>query len=205
MTTRLGIFRSFLIKPCLWCVSICLLIFINSCSNTKYLAQNQALLISNTIRLKGDYLTKTEKENIRNDLNSSSILLQTPNYKTLGIARIGLWLYNHYDSTKESSRLLGWLINKNWLKPPVIYDSNQARKTAQNMEDYLVNQGYFRASTHYEAHIKKQKASVTYFVNTGKNFLINQVSYDIQDSLMRKLVIADTPQSLLHQGVPYKT
>jgi len=70
----------------LWCVCTSI---ITSCSNTKYLAQHQALLVSNTVKLKGEYLTKTEKENIRNDLNSSSILLQTPNYKTLGIARMG--------------------------------------------------------------------------------------------------------------------
>jgi len=205
MKGKLYFFRLNLIGPGLWFVCACIIMFITSCSNTKYLAQNQALLVKNTIRLKGEYLTKTEKENIRNDLNSSSILLQTPNYKTLGIARVGLWLYNHYDSSKESSRLLGWLINKNWLKPPVIYDSGLARRTAQNMEDYLINQGYFRATANYEAHIRKQKASVTYLVNTGKNFLINQIRYDIQDSLIRRIVEADTSQSLLHKGIPYKT
>ncbi|MCL6524603.1 MAG: BamA/TamA family outer membrane protein [Thermoflavifilum sp.] len=184
---------------------ICWALMVASCSNTKYLAQNQALLISNEIRLKGENLTKNERENIRNDLSSSSILLQAPNYKTLRIARIGLWLYNHVDTTGKGNRLLSWLINKNWLKPPVIYDSNQTHKTVENMLDYLINQGYFRATVNDQVHIRKQKARVTYLVNTGKNFLINQISYRISDTAIRKIVLADTSLSLLHKGIPYKT
>jgi outer membrane protein assembly factor BamA len=154
--------------------------------------------------MKGELLP-SEKEDLKNNLNSTGIIEQQPNYKTLKIARLGLWLYNRYDSSRKSSKVLGWLINDNWLKPPVIYDSLQAKRTTINMEDYLINQGYFHASAGYNANIKKQKANVTYDVNTGANFLIDSINYDIADSAILQIVKGDTANSLLQHKAAYKT
>lgn len=176
----------------------------SSCSNTRYLRRDQALLVDQSIRIRGNLLP-SEKEDIRNNLNSTSILEQQPNFKTLLVARAGLWLYNRYDSTRRSSRLLGWLINKSWLKPPVIYDSILSRKTAINMENYLVNQGYFHTSVGFQTRVRKQKAVVTYQVNTGTNFLVDSISYDIPDTNILRLVRNSASASFLQLRHPYKT
>jgi outer membrane protein assembly factor BamA len=174
-----------------------------SCSNTKYLRKDQALLVSSSIKLHGD-LTSSEKDELKNSLNSSSILLQHPNTKFLNIMRLKLWLYNQKNNEKKVGKLWNWLLIDKNMEPPVIYDSGKTKQSAQNMVSYLDNQGYFYASVHPEQKVKSKKASVTYQVNTGKNFIIDSIGFDIPDTTIRKAVIRSGRFSYLKKGDPFK-
>lgn len=174
-----------------------------SCSNTKYLAKNQRLLIANNYQINGELLL-SEKQELANSLASRTITLQQPNYKTARIARAGLWLYNRYDSTKFIFKMFGWLINKKWLKPPVIYDSSLTKQSVANMEGYLRNVGYFLATADYKEKIKNQKVSVTYLINTNKGYVFDKIDYDIPDSTIRQVVLGSKMPSLIQPGALYK-
>ncbi|MGH2643712.1 MAG: hypothetical protein ACRDE2_07190, partial [Chitinophagaceae bacterium] len=188
-------FAWYFILPALMLVSY-------SCSNTKYLSKNQALLVSSEIKLKGD-LAGAERDNIRNSLNSPSIMQQHPNTKFLNILRLKLWFYNQKHNEKKVGKIWNWLlINKN-MEPPVIYDSTKTKLTIQNMTGYLDNQGYFHSSVNYNQVIKSQKASVIYQVYTGQNFIIDSIGYHIQDSAIRKAVLLSAPSSFLKKNEPF--
>ncbi len=177
--------------------------FLSACSNTKYLAQNQSLLVSSKLNLKGN-LSKSERENIRNSLTSSSIILQKPNTKFLNLLRLKLWLYNKKYNDKKTGKIWNWLlINKN-MEPPVIFDSSKSQKSVANMVSFLNNQGFFYAAADFTARTKKKKTGVTYQVNTGMVFQIDSIGYDIPDTTIRKAVIASSKESFLKKGDPFK-
>ncbi|GAA4313017.1 BamA/TamA family outer membrane protein [Compostibacter hankyongensis] len=173
-----------------------------SCSNTRYLNKGQSLLVANKVNLQGE-LNSTEKEDIRNSLNSPSVLLQTPNRKFLKM-RVPLWLYNQKYKEKKSSWFWNWLLTEKNVEAPVIYDSLKTQRSAENMVNFLNNQGYFYASVQYTPRVKRRKTSITYNVNTGKSFIIDTIGYDIADTAIANIVGAGKAASLLKTGMPFK-
>lgn len=186
----------------LCCPSLILGILLSSCSNTKFLKKDQSLLVDNRIDLKADALI-SDKETLKDNLQDPSIIIQLPNYKTARIARLGLYLYNHYDSTSKSDKIWSWAINHTWFKPPVIFDSIKMQNTLANMVTYLNNEGYFRASASATVSTKKQKSSVIYHINTGKEFIIGKIKYKITDTAILKIVRNSAEVSFIQPNMPY--
>lgn len=176
----------------------------SSCSNTKYLARNQVLLAHSSVNIKGEGLTGAKKDELRNILTSPSIMLQEPNTKLLNFIRLKLWLYNQKHNEKKAGKLWNWLLIDKNMEPPVIYDSAKTAQTAENMTNYLNNQGYFHAAVHYDQKLKNKKADASYQVNTGKSFIIDSVEFNIPDSAVRKAVLSSMPYSVLKQDQPFK-
>lgn len=175
----------------------------SSCSNTKYLAKDQSLLVSSDVDIKSD-LSASEEDELKNTLTSSSIMLQHPNTKFLGLFRLKLWLYNQKNSEKKKGRIWKWLLIDKNMEPPVIFDSSKAKQSTQNMVSYLNNQGFFYASAKYKAKTKSQKTNLNYKVNTGKIFLIDSIDYNIPDTSIQQAVLSHSKHSLIKEGDPFK-
>lgn len=178
------------------------LLGLGACSNTKYLQNNQALYTSSTVNVKGDILT-SEKQDLRSSLSSKSLMLQQPNKKLLN-TRIKVWLYNQKYNEKKSNWFWNLVLSKRNLEEPVIYDSAKTKESIQRMTSYLNNQGFFYATVEYEAEVKHQKASVEYKVNTGKNFVLDKIGYEIPDPSIRSVVEKAQHLSLIKKGTAYK-
>lgn len=183
----------------LW-LMVCL--FLAACSNTRYLQENQSLLVDTDVEIKGTF-TGNEKTDIRNDLTSRSLMLQQPNQKFLG-SRLKVWLYNQKNYEKKSNWFWNLMLSERNLEAPVIYDSVKTKESMDRMVAYLNNQGYFYASVQSRHSVSGQKASVTYDVNTGKNFIIRKITFDIADSAIARVVKEGEKLSLLRTDVPYK-
>ncbi|MBO9150952.1 BamA/TamA family outer membrane protein [Chitinophaga sp. GCM10012297] len=179
---------------------VCLLL--SACSNTRYLQKDQSLLTKTGVDIEGK-LSSTEKTDVRNDLNSRSLMLQQPNQKVLG-TRLKVWLYNQKNYEKKRNWFWNLMLSERNLQAPVIYDSMKTKESAERMVSYLNNQGYFYATVGYNAETKGQKTSVTYKVNTGKNFVIKKITYDIPDTAIARVVKEGERFSLLHVNAPYK-
>lgn len=183
----------------LW-LMVCL--FLAACSNTRYLQENQSLLVDTDVDIKGT-LTSAEKTDLKNDLTSRSLMLQQPNQKFLG-SRLKVWLYNQKNYEKKSNWFWNLMLSERNLEAPVIYDSVKTKESMERMVAYLNNQGYFYANVQSRQDVSGQKASVTYDVNTGKNFVIRKITYDIPDTAIAKVVKDGEKLSLLKTDVPYK-
>lgn len=179
---------------------VCLLL--SACSNTRYLQKDQSLLTKTGVEITGK-LPSTEKTDLKNDLNSRSLMLQQPNQKVLG-TRLKVWLYNQKNYEKKSNWFWNLALSERNLQAPVIYDSLKTKESVDRMVSYLNNQGYFYATVGYKEQVKGQKASVTYEVNTGKNFVIKKITYDIPDTAIARVVKEGERFSLLHVNAPYK-
>jgi len=184
-------------------VSLITLLVLAACSNTKYLQQDQTLYTSATVDVEGEGLAAADKQDLRSSLSSKSLMLQQPNSKFMG-TRIKVWLYNQKYNEQKSNWFWNLMLAPRNLETPVIYDSAKTKASVERMVSYLNNQGYFYATATYNEKIRHQKAAVTYQVNTGKNFLVDQIYYDVQDSAILKLVKDAAPFSLIRRNMPYK-
>ncbi|WP_161596820.1 translocation and assembly module lipoprotein TamL [Chitinophaga vietnamensis] len=192
--------RTYLLKHLL---ILAVLLALGACSNTKYLQKDQQLYISSKIDVKGDILT-SEKQDIRSALSSRSLMTQQPNKKLLN-TRIKVWLYNQKYNEKKSNWFWNIVLAKRNLEEPVIYDSSKTKESVDHMTSYLHNQGFFYATVEADDATKGRKTSVTYHVNTGRNFVIDKITYNVADSAILAVVKGSENLSLIQKGVAFKS
>ncbi len=162
---------------------LCLVVFVSACNSTKYIKDGDYLLRSNTVKIKSDKPI-TQKGEINDNL--TALVAQKPNSYTLGIP-FKLLLYNsRYKKYQQDST--NFQLKSKTVEKPVIYDSSTLRKSARSMKSYLFNKGYFYATITDTTVFKKKKAYVTYKIETGYNYLINNINYDIQDTTIAEIV-----------------
>ncbi len=169
----------------------------SACNSTKHLKEGQYLLKKNTVKLKTNKGV-TRRGELKENLES--LVAQKPNTKTiLGLFPIKLWLYNlnyeKYERDKDNFQL-----KSRTVEAPVIFDSTLMDKSVQNFKSYLFNSGYFYPTITDTFTLKNKKAYTTYNIETGINFLINNVFLNVDDSVMKLEVESSMKESLLKKG-----
>ncbi len=109
---------------------------------------------------------------------------------------------------KETGKLRKWIEEGNWLmrsvgEKPVIFDSLIMRKTADQMQFYLKQKGFFSAKVYPSYQLKNKTASVLYEVVEGPPHLIRSFTRLSPDSAVAKLIVIDSIHSLVKQGQRY--
>ncbi|MEC5146893.1 Omp85 domain-containing protein [Chitinophaga sp. 180180018-2] len=175
-----------------------------ACSNTKYLQKDQTLYTSAKVNVNGNDILNSEKQDLRGSLSSKSLMTQQPNKKLLG-TRIKVFLYNQKYREKKSNWFWNMMLAQRNLEEPVAYDSTKAKESVDRMTSYLHNQGFFHATVGYASKTKHRKTNVTYDVNTGRNFVIDKITYNIPDSALLKIVKDNSNLSLIQKGTVFKS
>lgn len=163
-----------------------------SCSSTKHVPQGQYLLDRVTIDI-------TDKDAQVSSSELVNYLRQTPNHKVLGFARLQLATYSL--SGRDSTR---WW-NK-WLRrmgqPPVIYSQALTDVSANQLRLAMINRGYMNPEVTVDtlARAGKKKMEVTYHITPGTPHYIGKIDYEIADTAIRRIVMADSTRFLLHAG-----
>ena len=198
---------------------IILLILINitfsfsSCNAVKYVPEDENLLTKNDIFI-------NNKKNVNDDI--SAYIVQRPNQSVLGTPlplhfyNIGNknfeltfseWKENNLKRFKRSSSIFSekqiqglYNFRKDthnwWLKngeEPVIFSTAKAKQTVTNLNQYYLNEGYYKAKVSFTTNkLKNKKIEVSYRVNTDKPFLIDTISTNIEsivlDSIYQKTI-----------------
>lgn len=183
----------------LWLLLVGLIVLGSGCNTTKHLKEGQYLLRSNSLKLKSDRTT-TNKGELTDQL--TSLVIQKPNKRILGVVPFKLWLYNmRYKQYSEDAD--NYQVQSKTVEPPVVYDSNLVRRTVLNMKSFLFNRGYFYARIDDTTRFKDRKAYVTYKVETGLSYLINKVHYDVDDSEVKRVVTEVMNETVLRTGQPF--
>jgi outer membrane protein assembly factor BamA len=136
------------------------------------------------------------EEKLKEKDELKTIPKQQPNRKLLGIFKIYLGIYNLYYH-KENSK-----IKDKIGEPPVIYDSTYNVTSADLMSRYLNNKGYYDNTVRSEAKLKKKRANVTYIIDKGKRYKIQQIAYELPDPDIKAMFLADSSKSLIKIGSP---
>lgn len=146
-------------------------------------------------------LHRVEIKSMDRHLDPASLepyIRQKPNSKWFSIFKVPLGMYalSSKDTTKWINRTF-----QNIGEAPVIFDSLQAWQTRDDLTQALHNMGYMNAQVDIETKVKKRRLDVVFILKPGTPYYINNLTYDIQDdSIARILQLEDTRQSLLHKG-----
>ncbi|MCG6185834.1 translocation and assembly module lipoprotein TamL [Maribellus maritimus] len=165
-------------------------IFLLACSPVKFVPENSYLLNKVEVEVDNAEINKDE---------AKAYVRQKENYKILGFAKFHLWLYNL--SSKEKSD--GWL--KRIGEPPQIYNEALAIQSEGQLKQYLNNRGYFHASVdqNVEYNDKKQKANVTYSLETGEIYRIRDINYHFSNIELRRLFMSDSSRTHIKPGTAF--
>ena len=137
----------------------------------------------------GKYLLdKVELRSDRKDINSSLLMQyvrQKGNSRWFSLFKIplGTYVMAGKDTTKWINRTL-----RRMGEEPVVYDTLQARLSCEDLKVAMQNMGYMKASVELERKIKGKKLTAIYWLHPGEPYIIDHFNYDIEDSVVRKVL-----------------
>ncbi len=99
-------------------------------------------------------------------------------------------------------------INRPVLNKPPLYDSNNADKSILYMRGLLRSLGYFKDTITYKTTIDtvendQYRTTVNFYVKPGKVVRIDSFRYNIKQSALQDLALANQKESLLKKGEPF--
>lgn len=170
---------------------------ITACNTTKYLNDDQALLIDNEI----EFLDESDlADQFGIESTMKSILNQKPNSRYIGIKRE--WLYIKGQEHDENYWLKDLMDRQG--EPPAIQNDSLTSISENSLENYLFNQGYFDAEVDSEVTVRKKKAIVTYSITTKAPYTIDGLEYLSKDDGIQSLLDSLRRTSLMQLGEPIK-
>ena len=157
---------------------------LGSCSASRDLPEEQLMLNKVSVVADGKYP----------DINPTqlkSYVRQKGNSRWFSAVKIPLGVYAMAgeDTTKWINRTL-----KSMGEAPVIYDTLQARLSCENLQKALQNKGYLDAQVELFADTKGKKLNTIYVLHPGTPYRIRRVNYEIQDSVIARLLQYDQHQ-----------
>lgn len=197
----------------------------SSCNAVKYVPEEELMLTKNTIFVNG-------KKNVDNSI--TDYIVQRPNQLVLGIPfplhfyNIGnqqfetdfqIWKedkpkwYNFTTRVFSEKQARGirnfkynthqWFLNNG--EPPVIIDSKKTLQTVNNLTLHYFNEGYFNIEVNSErTELKNKKVAVNYYVNTGKPYLIDSISTNIESKVLDSIYNISKKNSFIKKGNQFK-
>lgn len=170
-----GIFIQKTLKKALFLIFL-LSLLLAGCSSSKYIPEKAYLLEG--VEIHSDV----------KDFNVSTLspyIRQKANSKWFSLFKIPLGAYSisGRDSTKWINRTL-----KKMGEAPVIFDSTQARLSVEDLRNALKNMGYMHATVDFSTKTRGKKLIAIYNLHPGKPYTINEVSYDIEDPVIAKIL-----------------
>lgn len=180
-------------------VGLIILFLLTSCSNTRFIPDNDALYIGSKVNINDSTLAGKKKKELKEDLNK--LTRPRPNTKILGL-RIKLYAYNIAGKTIKRKGLKGWLKYK-FGEPPVLLSQVNLDHNAQVLDNNLENQGYFQASASADTVVKRKRATAVYTVEPGPQYKIAGVKFDEDSSILQKKILETAGKTFLKPGDPF--
>jgi len=181
--------------------------FLFGCNPTKRLSKDEYLLKKNKFNF-------IEKPKVDMD-ELRSVVRQDPNRKLLG-SRFYLWAYNVPNPDKfesKNKKRTKKLKKKNlkrakkgkkpkelnpygswWQKtvgePPIVFDSAQITKSAEQLKTFLIKHGYFNAkiSSEVKTNDDKKMKTVVFTINPKTPYTIDSLTFNIPDTYLNSLI-----------------
>lgn len=171
-------------------------LLLSSCSNLRYLEEGQYLYTGSRVVVESDDVLPEKPET-----ELRRVVRPVPNQKFL-FWRPRLWFYNI--AGEPEGRGLRHLLRNRLGRPPVLFDEENAVRSARLMENRLFNMGYFDGEVSYQVRLKEKTASVDYQVNLRAPYSIRRVYPLDASSPLSGQINPMMEESLLRPGDPYR-
>jgi len=175
------------------------LLFIWSCSNTKYLPEGELLYTGGKVKVEDSLLSRKERKKLAKELKP--LLRPKPNSKILGL-RPKLLIYNLAGEPKKEKGFRHWLRTKVG-EPPVLFSQVDLDFNADILQNYSENKGFFKVMASADSTRSGKKASAEYTVRPGKQYKIREVIFPQDSSAIHQSVTSTMDKTLLKKGAPY--
>lgn len=181
-------------------VLICILVIASSCSNTKFLAEDEVLytgIKDVEITAQGDI---KKLKSIKSSISSAAFY--KPNNSFISGRRtmlpVRLWIYNYMQTDKEKG-FKSWM-HRNFSQEPVLISDLNMDQRVTMLENQLFNQGYYASKINYELFYNKnnpKKALVKYNVLLPQPYTFDSItikegnflSYSFRDDILSESLI----------------
>ncbi len=174
--------------------------FLTSCSNTKQLAENQALFTSADVKIKSsEPISHAQKKELTSQMQS--LIRPKPNSKILG-ARIKLAVYNAAGTPKKDKGLRHWLKYKVG-EPPVMASMDALNKNSSVLQNRLENRGYFKDTVTLDTTVKNKKLKATYTAYINNQYKIRNVSFPSGGDTLGRSIQKLAENTFLKKAAPY--
>lgn len=173
--------------------------FAVSCSNTKYLKEGEMLYTGAEVKIENDSISKKNKKNLKSELENN--LTPKPNSSFLGL-RPKLFFYNIAKEPEKEKGFNYWLKYKVGEKPVLLGDVDR-EFNKDIIVNYSENKGYFNAQATYDTVSKNKKAKVIYTLKPGNQYLISNVKFQKNSTLINEEMLKLTDKTLLKPGDPF--
>ena len=181
--------------------SICFLLFASSCHVGKYLPAGEKLYRGATVIVQKHKDVKASVKSLRKQLQLS--VRPKPNKFILGMPYKVWWWY----AIGEPKRPKGFkaFLRDKLGEPPVLSSRVNTKVTAENMNAYLDNIGYFHSTVKGDTTNKSYFAKAIYSANIFPQHTIRNITW-VNDSsaLLKELDGTRKMPSLLKSGMPYR-
>ena len=150
-----------------------LILLLTNCSTTKFLNDNELLLIKNKIQIDNKKISKADIE---------TYIQPKPNKKLFGIIPFYLYVYNFANSGKE--RKFKNKIKEIVGEPPIVVNEQQIKHSIQQIRLFLKTKGYYYPQITDSIKINKfnkKKAIVLYYISTNKPYTIDSINWEVND------------------------
>lgn len=164
--------------------------------NTRYLKDGEMLYTGAEINIENDTVSKKEKKDLKSALEAN--LTPKPNSSFLGL-RPKLFFYNIAKEPKKEKGFNYWLKYKVGEKPVLLGDVDR-EFNKDIIENYSENQGYFNAKATYDTVSHNRKAKVIYTLRPGARYLISDVKFQQDSTLVNQEIQNLTGKTLLKKG-----
>ncbi|WP_289090409.1 BamA/TamA family outer membrane protein [uncultured Bacteroides sp.] len=126
-----------------------------------------------------------------------SYVRQKPNSKWFSLVKLPMYIY--CSSGKDSTKWINKILRKMG-DAPRIYDARVAEETRMQILGAVQNKGYLGAQVYLEEKIKKNKLDTYYRISSGKPYIISSIDYNVEDYVIRDLLMNDSIHSGLKVG-----
>ncbi len=166
-----------------------------ACSGTKHLPNGEKLYTGAEIKLEN--ADKLNKKLVK--AAAEGAVRPSPNKSYFGL-RPKLWMYN-IAGDEPKSKLKKWL--KKTGEAPVLLSSVKPAVTAEIIDAQLFNMGIFKSFTESKTIEKELTAKVIYTSHVHKPYIVKDLSYDISDDSLSRLILSEKDKTLIKPGDNY--
>jgi outer membrane protein insertion porin family len=160
-----------------------IILFVASCSSTKYIEDYQSIVKKVEIDSVPDKFKEEVLNYVQKDIRPAPKL------------GINVRLYNLF---------YGLFKTKSIGNPAPVLDSTLVDISRVQIEKFLQSKGYFNAKVKSAITVEKQRASILFSATPGPAFYVNQLTFDVKDSVLKDIYLKTKPSyTHVREGMQY--
>jgi len=169
------------------------------CSSIHYLSEGESLYTGGKVAVRDTGISRKDRKHLEKELKG--LLRPNPNTTLLGI-RLKLIVYTLAGKPKKERGFRHWLRTKVG-EPPVLSSQVDLEYNADMLRNYSENRGYFQAWTESKFTHRRRNASAFYTVRPGKRYILREVFFPSDSSLISKAISSTVHGTVLKPGHAY--